>query len=73
MITWLLGVILAFSKKSIIVSKVSECDFETFLEYARNRSAVIRLILMAENVLFLLILFSITVNFYNDYRPFLGF
>ena len=47
---------------------VSECDLETLLEYARNRSAVIRLILMAEKVFFLLLSVSITVIFYNVYR-----
>ena len=66
--TSFLGVILVFSKKSIIASMVSECDLETILEYARKRSAVIRLILMAEKVLFRLLSVSITVNFYNVYR-----
>src|SRR5680860_1911630 len=71
--TSFLGVIFVFSKKSIMISMVSECDLETILEYARNRSAVIRLILMAENVLLLLLSVSITVNFNNVYRSFMKF
>ena len=55
-----------------MASTVSECDLETVLEYDRNRSAVIRLILMAENVLFLLLSTFITVNFDSVYRPFRG-
>lgn len=47
---------------------LSECDLETDLEYSRNRSAVILLMLIAEKVDFFLLFVPITVDFVNIYR-----